>query len=115
MYLHECNNDYWQEFRFIDMQNGGEVMIELDDGSDRCWERQQTKVLVADCDPDNKFQRWIAQNGEFADGPFEIVQRRHTHQCVTNDHHPKEREGVETHDCEFSRGPESRSALWDLY
>jgi len=80
MYLHECGDWNWQRFRFINMGNGGEVMIKLDDWSNRCWERDRRRVLLNDCDRDNTLQRWIAHNGTFAEGPFELTQRKFTQQ-----------------------------------
>lgn len=71
-----------------------------------------------ECDPNNKYQRFIATNGtSFFDGQkkFEISQVDFQKQCVSNDHHPKPGEVVELHSCTALREDSSQTALWTRY
>lgn len=66
-----------------------EVLIKLGNGENLCWERWKRAIFLEPCDATNPMQRWIASNGHFNADKFEITMKGFTHQCVSNDHHPR--------------------------
>ena len=66
-----------------------EVLIQLGNGENLCWERWKRAIFLEPCDATNPMQRWIATNGHFNAEKFEITMKGFTHQCVSNDHHPR--------------------------
>jgi len=94
----------------VDLPND-EVLIQLANGDNECWERSGRRIFVEQCDSGNSRQRWFAPNGSFDGRRFEISQRGFTSQCVTNDHHPKTAEVVELHFCEGAR--DSDTTYWN--
>jgi len=121
VYMAKCIEEPRQWFTFVDVAvvsknldpGKREVLIRTADG--RCFERDQRKVYLERCDASNALQRWFALNGDLDGEKFELSQVDFTHQCVTNDHHPKSGEVVETHDCESSRSKEDQTSYWERY
>lgn len=111
MYIDECENDrYEQEFEFIDI-GGGEVLVKV--GSENtCWSRENRRIVLEACNGSSTSQRFIPMNGNFDSYRFEISQRGFESQCVTQDHHPKEREVLEFHSCEGSRKEDT--SYWNI-
>ncbi|CAB9509452.1 expressed unknown protein [Seminavis robusta] len=125
VYVGKCIQDERMWFTFVNVSDApveiskqpsfiDERLIMTGD-NERCLTRYDREIWLESCDPDNFRQRWIALNGNFDGEEFEISQRGFTHQCVTNDHHPKSGEVVELHDCEASRAYDSQTSFWNLY
>lgn len=119
-YLAECGRvDYEQQaWRFLPIgDEQGQVLIQSADPRDeRCWERSRLNIILMECDINNGFQRWFANNGTSFFDPnnnkFEISLNSKDSHCVSNDHHPKPGELVELFSCESLRAPDSQTAYW---
>lgn len=115
MYIADCRKDLRQAFVFVPVSSD-EVLVQLGNGDDRCWERDGRAVLLRPCDPINPLQRWYPLNGSFQSGDkFELSQKDFDTQCVANAHHPKPGEVVEMHFCEALRLPDSETSYWVKY
>ena len=112
VYLAKCGNERNQRFRFVDLSNG-EVLIQLANNDNECWERSNRRIYVERCDSNNSRQRWYAPNSSFGGSRFEISQRGFSSQCISNDHHPKAAEVIEMHSCDGSRN--SDTSYWNRY
>jgi hypothetical protein len=94
VYVAKCIEHPRMWFTFVNVTNPysvgavEEFLIMTGDGT-RCFERKDREISLQQCEPDNSYQRFFALNGDFFGEKFEISQIGYTHQCVTNDHHPK--------------------------
>lgn len=94
VYVALCVDEPRMWFTFVNVTNPyrsqplEEFLIMTGDGT-RCFQRHDREIFLRDCQPNNPLQRFFALNGDFYGEKFEISQVGYTHQCVTNDHHPK--------------------------
>lgn len=88
LYIARCKKIPEQMFLFVYL-SGGEVLIKLGNGQDRCLERKNRDIYLRPCNQHNDKQRWYAPNGNFRSSRFEVSQRGYMGQCMTQDHHPK--------------------------
>jgi hypothetical protein len=111
MYIDSCNFDeYWDhKFRFLFL-DGGEAMIQTEFGNN-CWARYGRRIYLETCENSSR-QRWYAPNGSFSGSRFEISQAG-TDLCVSQNHHPKQREVIEMHTCEDARDDDT--SYWTRY
>jgi len=125
LYIATCSSsDIRQGFVFLPTTISGnaEILIQVaappSDGMyvNQCLQRDGTQIYLQTCDETIAEQRFFAPNGSFADGDkFELSQIGRESQCVSNDHHPKAGEVLETHSCEGIRAPESQTSYWVKY
>lgn len=116
IYISRCKpNEARQEFTFVHLMGGEEILIRLGGGHNSCFQREGRNIVLRPCDPSSYRQRWVAPNGDFNAYRFEISQKSYKTQCVTQAHHPKEGEVVELHSCRASRSPEHQTSYWNVY
>lgn len=115
LYVSKCSNDARQEFTFMHLTGGTEVLIKLGRGSNSCFERKGRSIGLRRCDPNSPLQRWSAPNGNLQGYRFELSQLSYQGQCISQAHHPKEGEIVELHSCKRSRDPDHQSSFWNVY
>jgi len=92
-----------------------EVLVQLGTGEDLCWERWRRAIFLEPCDKTNPLQRWYAPNGNFNGDKLEISQDGYDTQCVSNDHHPTDKEVLEMHSCVALRKWDSETSFWERY
>ncbi|CAB9509454.1 expressed unknown protein [Seminavis robusta] len=114
VYVTKCKDEYRQYFRFVKL-GSNLVQIKLGDGRNLCFQRVSTQIFLRTCDEKNKYQQWYAPNGSFDGSKFELSQHSNPRQCMTQAHHPKAGEVVETHSCKAARSDEHETSFWNKY
>lgn len=116
IYISKCdNNEARQQFAFIHLEGGSEVMVRIGSGSNSCFQRDGRSIVLRQCNSNTPQQQWYAPNGSLQGYRFELSQTSYKGQCVTQAHHPKEGEIVELHSCRSSRNRNHQSSYWNVY
>ena len=105
IYINECSStDLRQLFRFRELPSG-EFMIEIGTNPNQCVQGRRLKSRP--CDQNEPNQRWMAMDYGSRSSVntlrFEISQIGQESRCVTQHHHPREREVVEMSNCDNER------------
>jgi hypothetical protein len=81
-------------------------------GSNLCFEQRSrgSNTLVRRCDASDRKQRYKSGQGDFGGNRFEL-QPLDYFGCLTNPHHPRNREMIYEEDCEDARG--HKTSFWN--
>ena len=116
IYITTCKrNEPRQEFAFVHLEGGDEILIRLGGGHNSCFQRDGRRIYLRRCDSSSPRQRWYAANGDFHGYRFEISQAIYPTHCMTQAHHPKEGELVSLESCRASRSRDHQSSYWNVY
>jgi len=105
-------NDNPTKMEFI--YRGQEAQIKVR-GTDLCMEANtgSNSISLKSCSSSNRNQLFVAYRGDFREQRFEIAPRNKLGWCLTQRHHPKNRETVLIETCESARY--SDTSYWNKY
>ena len=111
IYLDTCSGDRRQKFNFRYLPSG-EVLITLGTDPNTCLSGGRPHLRP--CNPDSSNHRWRALDGKnFQTNKFEIGKDSIPGKCLTQHHHPKQKEVVEMIDCAVER--RDHTTFWEKY
>jgi len=112
MVIVDCSSDP-TPLEFI--YRGVEAQIQVHD-TDLCFEVNTgaNSISLQSCSSTDRNQRFVAYRGDFTSGrQFEISPRAKLGWCLTQRHHPKNRERVHIEPCPTAR--KSNTSFWQKY
>lgn len=115
----KCGTDPRQRFNLVllprDAWDNEEIFMVHIPSKGSCLELNDRSIFQRPCNPRNPLQQWKAINGNLTGRRFEMVPLTQTTHCVTQDHHPKPGEVVETFRCDVARRPTHLTSFRNLY
>ena len=118
VYVAKCGTDPRQRFDLELLPPNDEneelFMIRIP-SKGSCLELDDRAVFIRPCNPLNYLQHWKTINGNLSGRRFEMVPVSRTSHCITQAHHPKPGEVVETYRCTIARSPTHLTSFWNLY